>query len=78
MSQMNGMVIQKLLDLLEFWLDESIIKKIKNVSNEWNGYPDPEISRQYLLLQTVILQKKVIACPWNETLAHNPVLFYPI
>ena len=38
---------------------------------DWNGYPDVfslsrtlEISRQYLLLRAVILQKKVIGWPW--------------
>ena len=46
------------------------IRKPPNILDEWNGYPDIstysqvlEISRQYLLLPTVILQKKVAGCP---------------
>ena len=44
--------------------------KCPNILDEWNGYPESlsfsqalEISRQYLLLRTVILQKKVAGCP---------------
>ena len=40
------------------------------ILDEWNGYPESfsfsqvlEISRQYLLLRTVILRKKVAGCP---------------
>ena len=41
-----------------------------NILDEWNGHPAMfsfskalEISRQYLLLQTVILQKKSLGVP---------------
>ena len=49
------------------------VRKSPNILDEWNGYPEIfsfsqaiEISRQYLLLRTVILQKKFAGCPeWN-------------
>ena len=48
----------------------SAIRKCPNILDEWNGYPERfsfsqalEISRHYLLLRTVILQKKVAGCP---------------
>ena len=50
----------------------SAISKPPNILDEWNGYPEffsfsqaLEISRKYLLLQTLILQKKVAGCPWK-------------
>ena len=47
------------------------IRKPPNILDEWNGYPKVffsfsqalEISRQYLLLRTVILQNTVAGCP---------------
>ena len=52
---------------------EIVVKLSENVLyilDEWNGYPESfsfsqvlEISRQYLLPRTVILQKKVFGCP---------------
>ena len=47
-----------------------LIRNPPNVFDEWNGYPEifsfaqaSEISRQYLLLRTVILEKNVAGCP---------------
>ena len=51
------------------------IRKPSNILGEWIGYPEifgfsqaSEISRQYLLLRTVILQKKVSGCPCRDSL----------
>ena len=49
------------------------IRKPPNILDGWNGYPEMfsfsqalEISRQYLLFRTVILQKKVAGCPCKK------------
>ena len=48
----------------------SFYRSPPNILDEWNGYTEIfsfcqalEISRQYVLLRTVILQKKVSGCP---------------
>ena len=46
------------------------IRKPPNILDEWNSYPeifsffqDLELSKQYSLFRTVILQKEVAGCP---------------
>ena len=54
------------------------IAKPPNILDVWNGYPEIfsfsqalEISRQYFLLRTVILQKKFAGCPWKMKICHD-------
>ena len=49
----------------------SMIRWASKIVHEWNGHLEifsqvKEISRQNLLLQTDILQKTVVGCPWLE------------
>ena len=53
-----------------------IFRKPSNILDQWIGYPKIlgfsqalEISGQYLLLRTVILQKKVSGCLCRDSLA---------
>ena len=46
------------------------VDKLRKIVPEWNAYPESisriqaiENSRQYLLLRTDILQKRVVGCP---------------
>ena len=61
--------LQKILGNLLAWLDE--LRKLHVHVNEWNGHLEifnqvKENSKQNLLLQTDILQKTVVGCPWPE------------
>ena len=62
------------------------MRKPTNILDEWNGYPEIfsfsqslEFSRQYLLLRTVILQKKVAGWPGQPSIkiGRNNVLLSP-
>ena len=65
----------------KFTTSEVTLFAILNILDNWNGYPENvrlslsralEISGQYSLLRTDILQKKVIGCPSLFLFFHSP------
>ena len=65
----------------KFTTSEVTLFAILNILDNWNGYPENvrlslsralEISGQYFLLRTDILQKKVVGCPFLFLFFHPP------